>query len=43
MGEREPNPEEMWLSFFNDFLHAKGIITDDECMKIRGKIKADYR
>lgn len=35
--------EEAWLSFFNDYLFAEGVITREECDTMRVAIRTDYR
>jgi len=31
--------EQLWLTYFNDVLYAKGIITEDQRNKLRVRIK----
>ena len=31
--------EQLWLTYFNDTLYAKGLITEDQRNKLRVKIK----
>lgn len=31
--------EQLWLSYFNDILYAKGLITEEQRNKMRVKIK----
>ena len=39
----EIKPEEMMLSFFNDYLYAEGVITKEECEKMRVAIRSECR
>ena len=36
---RQTVSEQLWLTYFNDALYAKGIITEDQRNKMRVKIK----
>lgn len=35
--------EQLWLSYYNDTLYEKGVITEDERNKMRIKIKSRTR
>lgn len=35
--------EQLWLSYYNDTLYEKGVITEDERKKMRIKIKSRTR
>lgn len=35
--------EQLWLDYYNDTLYEKGVITEDECNKMRIKIKSRAR
>lgn len=35
--------EELWLTYYNDTLYEKGVITEDERNKMRIKIKSRAR
>ena len=35
--------EQLWLTYYNDTLYAKGVITEDERNKMRIKIKSRTR
>lgn len=35
--------EEAWLSFFNDYLFAEGVITQEERDTMRVAIRTDFR
>lgn len=36
---RQTVSEQLWLTYFNDALYARGIITEDQRNKMRVKIK----
>ena len=41
--EKKSVLEQLWLSYYNDTLYAKGIITEEQRNKMRVKIKSRSR